>query len=79
MRKYNNKSNISGKLIEKFRIKKNLSREELAEQLQLIGLNVERGFIYKIETQNKLLKDFELIAICKILGITMEDLEKELN
>ena len=35
MRKYNNKSNISGKIIEQSRLEKNMSREELDQK----GLN----------------------------------------
>ena len=48
MRKVNNKSNICGKIIENKRLSKNLSREELAEKMQLMGLNVDRSFIYRI-------------------------------
>ena len=69
MRKVNNKSNICGKIIENKRLSQNLSREELAEKMQLMGLNVDRSFIYRIEKQKSIIKDFELISICKILDI----------
>lgn len=79
MRKYNKKSNISGAIIKEARISKNMSREELSNKLQLMGINVERTFIYKVESENKILKDFELIAICKILEIDYKKLENELE
>lgn len=79
IRKFNGKKNISGKLIEKYRTEKNMSREELAEQLQLIGLNMDRTHIFRIEKNQLMVKDFELVAICKILNVNYKDLEKEIK
>ena len=79
MRKYNNKSNISGKIIEQYREELEMSRDELASQLQLLGINIDRSSILRIENNQVILKDFELIAICKILKINYKDLENELN
>ena len=76
MRKYNDKLNISGKVIENARLSKNLSREELSNKLQLMGLNVDRSFVYRIEKQSSTLKDFELIAIATILELNLENLKK---
>ena len=78
MRKYKGKSNIAGDIIVKYREKKNLSREELAEKLQLEGFNIDRSHIYRIEAGSVILKDFELISICKILGIDYKELEDSL-
>ncbi len=79
MRKYNNKSNISGKIIEQYREELEMSRDELASQLQLLGINIDRTGILRIENNQVILKDFELVAICKILKINYKDLENELN
>lgn len=79
MRKYNGKSNLSGKIIEKYRNVRNMSREELAEQLQLLGINYDRTGIYRIENEKSIIKDFELLAICKILKIDYLELEKQIN
>ena len=78
MRKYNGKSNISGETIEKYREAINMSRETLAEKLQLVGLNIDRTHILRIEKNKVILKDFELLAICKILGIKFSELEEKL-
>lgn len=78
MRKYKSLSNISGKIIEKYRLERNMSREDLAEQLQLIGINVDRYHIYRLEQEKVIIKDFELLAICKILNIDYKELEKNL-
>ena len=79
MRKFNKKSNICGKIIENARLTKNLSREDLAQKLQLLGLSVDRSFIYRIEKQNSVLKNFELIAICYVLELNLENLKSLIN
>ena len=79
MRKYNEKSNICGELIEKYRIKQDISREDLAKKLQLLGINIDRSSILRIEKGIVILKDFELLAICQILNIDYGDLLKQLN
>lgn len=78
MRKYNNKSNISGKIIEQYRLKADMSREDLAEQLQLLGLSIDRTHILRIEKEKVIIKDFELLAICKILNIDYYELQNKL-
>lgn len=79
MRKFKNSANICGNIIENARLTKNLSREDLSERLQLMGISVDRSFIYRIERQNSILKDFELIAICEILEIPMDTLKSLLK
>lgn len=79
MRKYNNKSNISGEIIKKCREGLGMSRDALASQLQLLGINIDRTGILRIESNKVILKDFELVAIAKILKIDYKDLENELD
>ena len=55
-----------------------MSREDLAEQLQLMGISIDRSHVYRIETGRVMLKDFELLAICKILNIDYKKLEENL-
>ncbi len=78
MRKYNNKSNVSGKIIEQYRLKADMSREDLAKQLQLLGLSIDRTHILRIEKEKVIIKDFELLAICKILNIDYYELQNKL-
>lgn len=79
MRKYNGKSNVSGKIIQKYRELQNMSREELAEKLQLLGISYDRTTVYRIENGKSLIKDFELLTICKILKIDYIELEKQID
>lgn len=58
MREYNNKSNIYRKIIEQYRLKADMSKENLAEQLQLLGLSIDRTHILRIEKEKVIIKDF---------------------
>ena len=69
MKKFKGKSNAYGSLIENYRKKKGLSRSDLSRELDLIDIPISGDELYRIEKQMKIIKDFELIAICNILDI----------
>ena len=79
MRKYNGLPNVSGKIIEEYRLKNDMSREDLSKKLQLMGINIDRNNVYRIEKGKVLLKDFELIGIAKALDIDLNKLKDLLN
>ena len=62
-------------LPKEYRLKNDMSREDLSKKLQLMGINIDRNNVYRIEKGKVLLKDFELIAFCKILNINYSDLK----
>lgn len=62
MRKINGKSNLCGEYLKNRRIEKNLNRSQLEKKLQLLGLSITVDYIYRIETNRIILKDFELIV-----------------
>ena len=76
MKKFNNKSNAYGKIIEKYRKSKNMSRADVSRELDLIGIPISPDELYRIERQNMILKDYELIAICIIIDIDYDSLTK---
>ena len=78
MNKYKNKSNISGKVIHASRIEYNLSLEKLSNKLELLGVTLYPNDIYLIEKEQRIVKDFELMAICKILKIDIQKIKTEL-
>ena len=79
MKKFKDKSNAYGKLIEKYRKKKCYSRNDVSRELDLLGIPISMDELYRIETQKMILKDFELIAICIILDIDLNELIKEMK
>lgn len=78
MNKYKNRSNISGKVIQSSRIQHNLSLEKLSNKLELIGVTLYLNDLYLIEKEQRIVKDFELMAISEILEIDMKKIKDEL-
>lgn len=70
--KYNNLKNISGSVLRKLRLKANLSQQDLAEKLQLLGIELTSKEISKIENNNRLVQDFELFAFAKIFKVSAD-------
>ena len=79
MRKYNGLSNVTGQLIEKALKEKEMTQETLCKKLQLYGINIDRYHLYRMMTNVVIIKDFELLAICKILDISYDDLKNAIN
>lgn len=79
MKKFQGKSNAYGSLIEMYRKQKGYSRADLSRELDLINIPISGDELYKIEKQVKIIKDFELIAICNILDIKLEKLNEMIN
>lgn len=70
--KYNNFRNISGSVLKELRLKANLSQQDLAEKLQLLGIELTSKEISKIETNNRLVQDFKLFAFAKIFNVSAD-------
>ena len=79
MNKYKGKSNITGKMILKARLEKGLSLEKLSNKLQLLDVNLYPNDIFLIENEKRILKDFELFAISKILDINIENMKNNIK
>ncbi len=71
--KYNEFKNISGKKLKELRIAAKLSQQGLAEKLQLLGIDLTSKEISKIETNKRLVQDFELFAFAKIFNISADE------
>ena len=76
MKKYENKNNIIGNLIKTYRTNENLSKTEVSRRLQLHAVYIDRTELNRMETGRMIIKDFELIALCKILKIPFDELLK---
>ena len=72
IKKYNNVKNISGNKLKELRKKANMSQQDLAEKLQLEGVDLTSKEISKIENNNRLVQDFELFAFAKIFNVSAD-------
>lgn len=76
MKKYeNNKNNVVGKLIKKYRENNNLTKVELCKRLQLHAVYIGSTELKRMEDGRMIIKDFELIALCKELNIDYNELK----
>lgn len=65
-----NGRNISGKVIEKYRELRGLSRQDLSDKLLInFELDLPAQAIYNIEMLNRTVSDYELFAIFNVLNI----------
>ena len=71
---YNENSNIISAKLRKLRKKSKLSQEELAARMQLLGIDITQPLISKIERNQRFVKDYEFVAICKILNVSEKEL-----
>ncbi len=75
MKKFNNKPNIIGNLIKTARQKKKYTKVDLCRELELLGIEMSRNEIYRIENNQMIVKDFELVAFCIVLDIHFNELK----
>ncbi len=70
----NGNVNIIGQNLRKYRKSKKISQPEICRKLDLLGVTMYNSDIYEIEYGKKTVKDFEILAFCKVFGISLEDL-----
>ena len=72
--KYNNSYNIVSKRLKYLREKANISQEQLSNKLSLLGITLYQSDIFKIEHNERTVRNFELWGICSVLNISAEEL-----
>lgn len=75
--KYNKFRNISGNKLRELRKDSKMSQQELAEKLQLEGIDLTSKEISKIENNKRLVQDFELFVFAKIFGVSADEFNTE--
>lgn len=68
------RNNICGAHVAKYRKARNQSQRELADVLQLLGLDVDKNAIQRIEAGKRFVTDIELVYLAKALNVSYEDL-----
>ena len=68
------KNNICGRNVAKFRMALGISQRELADRLQLVGLDMDKNAIQRIEAGKRFVTDIEIIGFAQVLNKTVEEL-----
>lgn len=67
-------NNICGKNIAKFRTTMKISQRELADRMQLVGIDIDKNAIQRIECGKRFVTDIEIIAFAKVFNVAYEEL-----
>lgn len=69
---YNGRKNISGDRIREARQKLKMSQADLAAQMQLENICIERDSISRIEIGTRFIPDYELPVFSKVLKVPVD-------
>ena len=74
--KNNGRNNICGENIKRLRLEypTKLSQRALADKMQLIGIDVDKNAIQRIESGMRFVTDIELRAFAEIFGVSLDSL-----
>jgi len=70
----NGENNICGKNVTQYRKNMGLSQRQLADRLQLLGLDVDKNAIQRIEAGKRFVTDIEIVFLSKALRTTVNQL-----
>ncbi len=68
---YNGLKNICGPKVHEARRKLKLTQSDLAAQMQINGIIIERDSISRIEIGTRFVSDYELLLLSKVLKVSV--------
>lgn len=75
--KYNDKLNVIGDKIRKYREKEKLSLSQMSDKLMLMGIDIPKSSLQNIEKGKRVVKEYEFYALCKFFNVSMEEMLKD--
>ncbi|MBQ4626690.1 MAG: helix-turn-helix transcriptional regulator [Clostridia bacterium] len=67
-------NNVCGKNIAKLRLELKISQRELADRMQLVGIDIDKNAIQRIECGKRFVTDIEIIAFAKIFNVSFDEI-----
>ncbi len=67
-------NNLCGRNVAALRKEKKLSQRELADRLQILGLEVDKNAVQRIEAGKRFVTDIELDVLARFFRITVDRL-----
>ena len=74
---FDGKNNVCGKNVAIMRKKLNISQRELAERMQLMGYDLDKNAIQRIESGQRFVTDIEVQALAKVFDVELPTLFDE--
>lgn len=71
---HNGSKNIVGKRVREARLKASpvITQQDLSARLEVLGYNIDRVSITKLEAGNRFVADFEVVGLAKALGVSLK-------
>jgi len=69
-------NNLCGKKISLLRTNLKISQRELADRMQLVGIDLDKNAIQRIECGKRFVTDIEIVAFAKVFDIKLDELLK---
>lgn len=70
------RNNLCGTQITKHRREMKKSQRELADLLQLSGLDIDKNAVQRMESGQRFVTDIELVHLAKVLHVSLDELIK---
>ena len=67
-------NNVCGKNIAGFRKKAGISQKVLSDKVQLVGIDIDKNAVQRIEQGKRFVTDIEVIAFAKVFNIITDEL-----
>ncbi len=66
-------NNVCGKNIARLRTNIKISQRALADKMQLVGIDIDKNAIQRIECGKRFVTDIEIIAFAKIFDVSFDE------
>ncbi len=72
----NGKNNICGEQIARLRKQSEvkMSQRALAEKMQILGVDIDKNAVQRIECGKRFVTDIEIVAFAKVFGVSFSDI-----
>ncbi|MBQ2715872.1 MAG: helix-turn-helix transcriptional regulator [Clostridia bacterium] len=67
-------NNLCGRRVARFRTEMKISQRELADRLQLVGLDMDKNAVQRIEAGKRFVTDIEIVGLSQVLGKSFDEL-----
>ena len=70
-------NNVCGKNVARLRGNMKISQRKIADMMQLVGIDIDKNAIQRIECGKRFVTDIEIIAFSKVFDVSFEELLNE--
>lgn len=75
-KKFEDNLNVISKNMKEIRTDKEISLSKLSDKLMLMGIDISKQSLHRIEKNERSVRDYEVSGIALALGVTTDDLLK---